>query len=74
MIDFELMPNPNSGEFRIKLDGIFNYSIYSLQGSLLQAENDVNATTSISHNLKSGTYVLLIDQDGAKAARKMTVF
>jgi hypothetical protein len=73
--DFNIYPNPTTGEFFIELLSADEVSmkIYSLSGQLVQQQDLDRRINRVQHNLKSGIYLVDLTIDGQRSTKKLIV-
>ncbi|RCH55668.1 hypothetical protein DJ568_07210 [Mucilaginibacter hurinus] len=76
----ELYPNPSNGKFTLDIGGSVyqkvKMTIYDTQGKLVfhsDRVGQINETIDISRNISSGIYIMQLDIDGQKVARKIII-
>jgi len=77
----ELYPNPNTGNFTLKLDGVINESanirVFNSNGKMVYAEFDVQLTNSfrstINIDVLPGIYTIRIEGNTTRIAKKFIV-
>ena len=75
-IQFDVFPNPSSGQIIIKLTENFSsykLTVFNLLGELVYGEKMKEQTTILNLNLKTGLYFVLVEKNGQKATRKIVV-
>ncbi len=68
-----IYPNPSNGTFSVDLVGIFDLTIFSLDGRTVYAEQNANGETPIATNLASGTYVIKLTQNNTTYQTKIVI-
>ncbi len=72
-IAFSIYPNPSNGEFNIRMNegeavvrifDLLSREVYSCQ---------TDGSTTLSPDLKSGTYILSVEKNGAKSSKKLII-
>ncbi len=66
----ECLPNPFKSSFTVNINGSFDYSIYNLQGTLIESGN-ADSQTAIGKKLNSGVYLINISQQGKPSIRRV---
>ncbi len=69
-LNFTLQPNPFKTYCEINLPGMFKYEIHSLSGALVE-EGKGMGITKIGNNIKSGIYLLSVQQNSKKLIKKL---
>lgn len=76
-VDFQILPNPNDGQFRLRVDGndaVYTVSIYNANGQLIFCESLVPQVKmyDFSH-LESGLYLVLLKSNTTILRQKMVI-
>jgi hypothetical protein len=66
----KIWPNPFDSKLTLEAKGAFTYTIYSLDGKLVQAGQGTN-TVSLANTLAAGAYVVKINQNGQLVSSKV---
>lgn len=66
----KIWPNPFDDRITLEAKGDFTYTIYSLDGKVVQAGQGLNSVT-LANNLASGAYVIKINQNGRLISSKV---
>ncbi|GGE99995.1 hypothetical protein GCM10011383_08590 [Hymenobacter cavernae] len=66
----ETWPNPFTDRTTVEAKGNFSYSVYSLEGKLVETGQGTNSV-KFGNNLASGTYVVKISQNGKVVSSKV---
>ena len=80
LADFKVFPNPNKGEFTIKLhsnSSKINIDVYDLRGRVIYKNNyansgDFNEKINLNH-IQSGVYILKVSDGLRKSTKKLVV-
>ncbi|WP_258097183.1 CotH kinase family protein [Marinoscillum pacificum] len=68
--ELSVFPNPTANYWQIQQsDNQFTYTIYSLDGRIVEEAEDTNHNTAIGSTLKSGKYLLRITQNNKTASQ-----
>lgn len=73
LTEFNVYPNPSLGTFTVDITGQFDLEIYSMDGRLLHTQKNQLGQSPISTSLNSGTYLVLISQNGNMRHAKLII-
>ncbi len=71
--DILVYPNPNTGQFNINFNGVYNLKIYNSNGQLIKSINNLSYQSQIDINVDAGLYILQIENKDNFYYQKMIV-
>jgi hypothetical protein len=69
-----IYPNPSNGTFQINLDGEFDVILYNVDGKLVYQAYKLTEFDLIAPHLESGTYFVLVEQEGAIHQSRLIIY
>jgi hypothetical protein len=73
VIEFDVYPNPSTGSFFIQAEGQYTAAIYTVDGRKVYESALLNGTSNLQTDLAPGTYILILNQNGALHPTKIIV-
>ncbi len=70
---FTVYPMPSNDYFKIKMEGQFDVTLYTIDGKLILNKINLNANDKVMHNLPVGVYIVQVNQNGQTAYQKMMI-
>ncbi|MFT5823636.1 MAG: hypothetical protein ACI8ZM_004898 [Crocinitomix sp.] len=72
-LEMDIYPNPSTGAFFIQTEGEYSAAIYTVDGRKVYESSLLSSKSTIQTDLAPGTYILILNQNGALHPTKIIV-
>ncbi|MFT5821691.1 MAG: hypothetical protein ACI8ZM_002945 [Crocinitomix sp.] len=71
--EVKVYPNPSTGNFVINFEGVYDFELFGIDGRKVMSKKDNIGITKIESDFTSGTYLLVISQNGERFHSKVII-